>query len=111
MTTSARYSGTTVPRSTTYKRSEIRSQEDRRNQMKNGYKVFDSDLHIMEPPDLWERYIDKEFKNVAPRGTRNQIGDLRLVHPDGSTYGMRGPSGNGQQRPQSDVVTYSQRNK
>jgi hypothetical protein len=22
---------------------------------KNGFSVFDSDMHIMEPPDLWER--------------------------------------------------------
>ena len=27
---------------------------------KNGFKVFDSDMHIMEPPDLWERYIDPQ---------------------------------------------------
>ncbi len=29
---------------------------------KNGFKVFDSDMHIMEPPDLWERYIAPEFR-------------------------------------------------
>jgi len=29
---------------------------------KNGFKIFDSDMHIMEPPDLWERYIDPEFR-------------------------------------------------
>jgi len=26
------------------------------------FKVLDSDMHIMEPHDLWERYIDPEFK-------------------------------------------------
>jgi hypothetical protein len=35
---------------------------------KNGYAVLDSDLHVVEPPDLWERYIDAPFKNRAPRG-------------------------------------------
>ena len=34
----------------------------------SGYKVMDSDMHIMEPADLWERYIDREFSAVAPRG-------------------------------------------
>ena len=32
---------------------------------KNGFKVFDSDMHIMEPPDLWERYIDPEFRSTS----------------------------------------------
>ena len=25
---------------------------------KNGLKVKDSGMHIIEPPDLWEHYID-----------------------------------------------------
>ena len=28
---------------------------------KNGFKIIDSDMHIMEPPELWERYIDAKF--------------------------------------------------
>jgi hypothetical protein len=24
----------------------------------NGFKVVDSDMHIMEPVDLWQQYID-----------------------------------------------------
>jgi len=35
---------------------------------KNGYKVLDSDLRIMKPADLWQRYIEPEFKDRAPRG-------------------------------------------
>src|SRR5262245_30865363 len=33
-----------------------------------GFRVFDSDLHVLEPADLWERYIDPKFKDRAPRG-------------------------------------------
>jgi uncharacterized protein len=33
---------------------------------KNGFKIIDSDMHIMEPPDLWERYIDAKFRALAP---------------------------------------------
>jgi len=61
---------------------------------KNGFKVFDSDLHIMEPVDLWQRYIDKEFLHSAPRGTNRRVGDLALIHPDGRPYGMDTRSGN-----------------
>ena len=35
---------------------------------KNGMKVMDSDMHIIEPPDLWERYIDPAFRDRAPKG-------------------------------------------
>jgi uncharacterized protein len=35
---------------------------------KNGFKLLDSDMHIIEPPDLWQRYIDPAFKAQAPRG-------------------------------------------
>ena len=44
-----------------------------------GYRVFDSDMHIMEPPDLWERYIDPEFRDRAPRGrTSENVRDLGI---------------------------------
>jgi uncharacterized protein len=49
---------------------------------KNGFKIFDSDMHIMEPPDLWERYIDPEFRNLAPHGTTSEnVRDLRTMFP------------------------------
>ena len=49
---------------------------------KNGFRIFDSDMHIMEPPDLWERYIDPEFKSDAPRGlTSDNVRDLRISFP------------------------------
>src|SRR5438093_8268781 len=35
---------------------------------KAGFKLLDSDMHIIEPADLWERYIDPAFRAQAPRG-------------------------------------------
>jgi predicted TIM-barrel fold metal-dependent hydrolase len=50
---------------------------------KNGFKVFDSDMHIMEPPDLWERYIDPKFRSAAPRGrTSANVRDLGIIFPN-----------------------------
>src|SRR5207249_4955009 len=50
--------------------------------MKDGFRVFDSDMHIMEPPDLWERYIAPEFRDLAPRGvTSENVRDLRIAFP------------------------------
>jgi len=36
--------------------------------MKNGYKVFDADLHVIEPADLWTKRIDRKYKDKAPEG-------------------------------------------
>src|SRR6266566_9285314 len=50
---------------------------------KNGFKVFDSDMHIMEPPDLWECYIDPQFRSQAPRGrTSENVRDLGTIFPN-----------------------------
>ena len=50
---------------------------------KKGFKVFDSDMHIMEPPDLWERYIDPKFRDQAPRGrTSDNVRDLGTIFPN-----------------------------
>jgi len=58
---------------------------------RNGFRVLDSDIHIVEPPDLWERYIDAPFKHQAPRGFAEHVLDLRLEIqgkrlPDGVAY-------------------------
>ena len=34
---------------------------------RNGYRVFDSDLHVVEPPDLYQKYLAEEFQPRAPR--------------------------------------------
>ena len=55
---------------------------------KNGFQVFDSDMHIMEPPDLWEQFTDEEFRDQVPRGVISaNVRDLRMVHPDGTPWG------------------------
>ena len=33
---------------------------------RDGFKVMDSDMHIVEPTDLWQRYIDPAFKDRGP---------------------------------------------
>ena len=56
---------------------------------KNGFRILDSDMHIMEPPDLWETYLEPEFKPLAPRGvTSENVRDLRMRHPDGRLWGL-----------------------
>ena len=37
---------------------------------KNGFKVMDSDMHVLEPADMWDRYIDPEFRGRLQGLTR-----------------------------------------
>ena len=34
--------------------------------MRQGFKIIDSDIHVIEPGDLWLRYIDPAFRAEAP---------------------------------------------
>ena len=40
--------------------------------------IADSDLHVMEPPDLWQRYIDPAFAHAAPIGLAEIPRDMRV---------------------------------
>ncbi len=44
---------------------------------KNGFRVLDSDLHVIEPPDLYERYLDKRYQDRAPRPLDSSQGYVR----------------------------------
>ena len=46
--------------------------------MKNDFKAMDSDMHVMEPPDLWERYMDPAYRDRAPKGSYEFLGDMRI---------------------------------
>jgi uncharacterized protein len=58
---------------------------------KNGFRILDSDLHLEEPADLWQRYVDAPFKHLAPIGTQNGVTDLSMRHPDGPRWGQKSP--------------------
>ncbi len=50
--------------------------------MKQGYRILDSDIHLLEPPDLFSEYLDPAFRDRAPRAPRNGPGVLEV---DGRT--------------------------
>ena len=56
--------------------------------MKQGFKVMDSDMPIIEPPDLWQCYVSRSARTRHPRGTTNAVADLGMVGPDG-TWGTQ----------------------
>ena len=42
------------------------------------FVVCDADMHVMEPPDLWQRYIADEYKHAAPIGLTELRRDIRI---------------------------------
>ena len=48
----------------------------------NGYPVFDSDLHVIEPADLWARYIDPKYRDRGPVGLKDEPFSTDCPHSD-----------------------------
>ena len=46
--------------------------------MTRAYNVIDADGHILEPLDLWDKYIDPEFRERRPRFVIDENGKERL---------------------------------
>ena len=49
---------------------------------KHGYNILDSDIHVMEPPDLFDRYLDPRMRVHAGKG---RSFDLVTEPPDAGT--------------------------
>ena len=49
---------------------------------KHGYNILDSDIHVMEPPDLFDRYLDPRMRVHAGEG---RSFDLVTEPPDAGT--------------------------
>ena len=47
--------------------------------MTRAYNVVDADGHILEPLDLWDKYLDPKFRDRAPRIVKADNGKERLV--------------------------------
>ena len=45
---------------------------------KDGFKDMDSDMHVVEPTDLWQRYVAPAFKDLAPQGMSRHSRDLGI---------------------------------
>jgi predicted TIM-barrel fold metal-dependent hydrolase len=62
--------------------------------------VCDSDLHVMEPPDLWQRWIEPEWAHAAPRGLADFPRDMRVRVNNHVVLrlGQTSPRGSGERR-------------
>jgi len=47
--------------------------------MRNGFKVFDADAHVIYPPDLWTRFLDKKHRDRV--GRRQPVPGFETYNP------------------------------
>jgi predicted TIM-barrel fold metal-dependent hydrolase len=52
---------------------------------KDGFRIMDSDLHVLEPGDLYERYLEAPFRQRAPRKVRSHFAGLEKWEVEGHT--------------------------
>jgi predicted TIM-barrel fold metal-dependent hydrolase len=50
--------------------------------MWNGSKVIDADAHMLEPRDLWEKYVEPKFRDQVPK-VAYMDGVFMVYEPDG----------------------------
>ena len=72
--------------------------------MKDDLRFVDSDMHVMEPPDLFERYLDPAFRDrvILPRPAPPSV---RLVILVGAESPGEWPAGSGRGRGRSAPPT------
>ena len=51
--------------------------------MKSGFKILDSDMHLREPADLWDKYMEPEFRDQAPKVLSSTARSSAMVLLDG----------------------------
>jgi predicted TIM-barrel fold metal-dependent hydrolase len=70
-------------------------------------KVIDADGHILEPPDLWARYLENKYKDRAIRMEKDQQGVEYFIidgRPSANLRGI-GPAAAGIGQPYQEIAT------
>ena len=72
---------------------------------RNGFKILDSDMHVLEPHDLYVKYMDPKWGNRVPRGEpRKKHGQIKFQLADGTFMrgSSKGPPGEDKVAPRYD---------
>lgn len=75
------------------------------------YFVIDCDRHIIEPPEAFTKYLDKEWHHMAPKPVTDNRGAPRMmiegrVYQKMSGWGPGRTEGCGDQRPRGEGLSY-----
>ncbi len=50
---------------------------------KQGFRIMDSDLHVLEPGDMYQKYLEEPFRDRAPVKTRPHVAALEKWEVEG----------------------------
>ncbi len=80
------------------------------------YFVIDCDRHIIEPPEAFTKYLDKEWHHMAPKPVTDNRGAPRMmiegrVYQKMSGWGPGRTEGCGDQRPRGEGLSYDHAHK
>ncbi|MDQ1502349.1 MAG: hypothetical protein QOD57_76 [Actinomycetota bacterium] len=53
-----------------------------------GHPIIDADTHVTEPPDLWQKFLPKRFRDDGPRIVDGVFGGLAWLAPNGRTLAI-----------------------
>src|ERR1700731_2782250 len=57
--------------------------------MTREYNVIDADGHILEPPDLWQRYSDPKYRESCPKLVIDAEGNESFFVDENFDFGLR----------------------
>ena len=60
--------------------------------MFEGHRYIDSDAHVLEPPDLWQRYLDPQFQHEMPISRAGYERDPFAYYNECFVHGVGMPS-------------------
>ena len=53
--------------------------------MARQYRIVSADSHTLEPPDLWEKWLDKKYQDTAPRLVEDKDGGSAWIYMGATT--------------------------
>ena len=57
------------------------------------YRVIDADGHILEPPNLWEQYIEPKYREACPKLMTYEDSEIFRIEGEASSFGARQETG------------------
>ena len=74
---------------------------------RDGFKIFDSDMHVFEPHDLYLKHMDPKWGDRVPRGEpRKRHGQIKFTYGDGTPVRTSGLSARPNVTPGEDKVAH-----
>src|SRR5262249_10826576 len=52
---------------------------------RHAYRIISADSHTLEPPDLWEKWLERKYLDTAPKLVEDKDGGHARIYMGGNT--------------------------